>query len=75
MTSARNEILTREVCEVLNVTPSAVSRMVKRGALKPFRVIPTARAGVFVFRRRDVERFAARRAEKVTGKRADRAAS
>lgn len=59
MTSS--ELLTREVCEILNVTPSAISRMVKRGALKPVRVLPTSRAGLFVFRRRDVERLAAKR--------------
>jgi DNA-binding MarR family transcriptional regulator len=35
MTSAHNEMLTRDVCEVLDVTPSAVSRMVTRGDRKP----------------------------------------
>ena len=62
VTFTRNEMLTRDVCERLNVTPSAVSRMVKRGALKPKRVIQTGRAGVFIFRRSDVEKLAAKRA-------------
>lgn len=61
VTQARTEILTREACEILKVTPSAISRMVKRGALKPVRVLPTSRAGLFVFRLRDVERLAAKR--------------
>jgi hypothetical protein len=60
MTSAHNEMLTRDVCEVLDVTPSAVSRMVARGDLKPKRVLPIG-PGVFVFRRRDVEKLAAKR--------------
>ncbi len=53
-------MLTRDVCEVLDVTPSAVSRMVTRGDLKPKRVLPIG-PGVFVFRRRDVEKLAAKR--------------
>ncbi|WP_435590101.1 hypothetical protein [Mycobacteroides immunogenum] len=36
--------------------------MVKRGTLKPLRVLPTSRAGLFVFRLRDVERLAEKRA-------------
>jgi hypothetical protein len=35
--------------------------MVKRGDLKPIRVIPTSKSGLFIFRRRDVERLAAKR--------------
>ncbi|WVX89107.1 excise [Gordonia phage Hibiscus] len=70
MTSTHNEMLTRDVSERLRVTPSAVSRMVKRGELKPLRRIPTGRAGVFVFDRRDIEKY-----EKRRDARAERAAA
>lgn len=58
----RNQLLTRDVCELLDVTPSAVSRMVQRGDLKPLRTLPLGRSGTFVFSRRAVEKYAEKRA-------------
>lgn len=58
---------------VLECTPSAISRMVKRGDLTPAQVIPTGRAGVFVFRRADVLAYKRRRARKAAAGKRDAA--
>ncbi|WP_373453501.1 MULTISPECIES: helix-turn-helix domain-containing protein [unclassified Rhodococcus (in: high G+C Gram-positive bacteria)] len=51
---------TTDVCQFLEVTPSAVSRMVARGSLIPAVKAPGNR-GAFMFRRRDIEAFKSKR--------------
>lgn len=61
VTSPDDLIPTRDVCEILDITPSGVSRIVARGALTPAAKAPGNR-GAFFFSRTDVERLAAARA-------------
>lgn len=55
-------LTTRQVAERLGVVPSTVSRMVRRGDLKPARRVDGPnKVAWFEFRRADVERVAERR--------------
>lgn len=55
---------TREVADALNVTPSGISRMVARGALKPAMRAGAGPGGAFLFRRRDIDRILKERAKR-----------
>lgn len=57
VTRADDLITTQDACQILDVTPSAVSRMVARGALKPALKTPGSR-GAFLFDRGQVEELA-----------------
>lgn len=58
--STDDEITTREALKLLGYSdPSWVSKRVKSGALVPSRKLPGKR-GAYLFRRADVEAFAAR---------------
>lgn len=60
--TSSDEVTTREALAILGLTdPSTVSRYVALGTLVPSRKLP-GRTGAFLFRRSDVEEFAARRA-------------
>lgn len=52
----------RQAAEMLERTPSTVNKMVKAGHLKPAVVLPgtTRNVASYLFRRRDVERLAAK---------------
>jgi hypothetical protein len=54
-------VFTAEVAHMFDVTPSGISRMVKRGALTPVQRAPGSR-GALMFRRADVETLASERA-------------
>lgn len=56
MTSVLKLISTSEACEILKVTPSAISRMVARGDLRPAKRLPGER-GAFLFKRDAVEKM------------------
>lgn len=59
--SADDVVFTAEVAQMFGVTPSGISRMVKRGALTPVKRAPGTR-GALMFRRSEVEALAAERA-------------
>lgn len=61
MTSPHDLITTQEVCEILDLTPSGVSRLVDRGGLTPERKL-AGRNGAFLFNRSDVEKLRDQRA-------------
>lgn len=62
MTQAARYVTTKEVCDALAVSPSAVSRMVARGELEPaMRVGNGPGGGAFLFEPDVVEQLAKRR--------------
>lgn len=58
--TATRPVFTTEAAKLLGVTPSGISRMVKRGALAPVQRAPGQR-GAFLFDRSEIERLAAER--------------
>jgi hypothetical protein len=67
-------IRTRDVVDILGVTPSAVSLMVKRGVIRPVLKAPGTR-GAFLFLRSDIEALAQRRRASIEGGKPEAAAS
>lgn len=56
-----DEITTREALVILNLAhPSSLTRFVAEGKLTPSRKLP-GKSGAYLFRRRDIERFAKQR--------------
>lgn len=58
MSQTTNLLTTREVADLLGVTPAGVSRMVTRGALPVHARVGGGRGGAMLFRRRDVAKLA-----------------
>lgn len=62
MTQSTNLLTTREVADMLGVTPAGVSRMVSRGKLAVHMRAGGGTGGAMLFRRRDVQVLQRRRA-------------